>query len=176
MHHGGSDRPGRNLPLGPLEVQVAGVGGNPVLVEEPAPAPNLVLAGGPCRTGLTGTGEGEEATGPQGQQHPVALRPPAVQVDGYVRPFEGGVKRGEWPGVHHLVDRPCKSGEGRKPRGCGQHPAMVRESVGERPERRHGREKVAEAQSAEDDERWPPPAGEARGATAGGHSGSRPPL
>jgi hypothetical protein len=114
-------------------------------------------------------GKGEESPGIGTEQYPVALRSFAVHVHGHVGPAQRNVQRRQRLRVDDAVHDPHEGGQGGQSCGRGEHPAVTGERVGERPERRHGREKVTQPKGAQDQQRGSP-------AVLSEHRGSRPPL
>jgi hypothetical protein len=94
-------------------------------------------------------GEREQSSRPRGQEARVALRPATVEVDGQVGPVELGREWRERGRRHELVDRSAEARElSQCGRGCEQA-AVAGERGGERPQRRNGREQIAQARAPE---------------------------
>ena len=121
--------------VGQREVERAGVGADPVVREQPAPAAHLVLALVPARA--VGNVEPDQLLRRGGQQQPMALRPAPMQVDRQ-RPAReaGGEAR-----VRRLARRPTparRAARSRAPRAgrAAQAHAAPRGRGGD-PEKQH---------------------------------------
>jgi hypothetical protein len=137
------------------QVEAARVAGHPTLDQQAAPARDLVLTGAPFRAACAwanlGMRKGDHATRAAGTQHPMALRPPAVEVERDVAAVEPLVEWRQRSSVDDLVDRAGQHGDSRECHGRGQHPSMLGEVLGDGPQGRNRGQQVAEPQGPEHD-------------------------
>lgn len=158
MDDGGAGcvRPGGRREV--AEVDVARVGGDAAFGEHAAPASHLVFVGSPLRVpdgGLQARrAERHQAARLQVQQHLLAFRPSAVQVDGHVGSAQARVEGAEVRGVGHLVHAGVGHQLGEAARR-GQYPPVVGEGAGQRPQRRDAGQEVTELEGPEDQHRRP---------------------
>src|SRR3954447_3328352 len=149
-----------------VQVECRRIGRDAGLVEQPAPARDLVLALAPVRP--AGHPERDQPAGPRAPQQRRALRPAAVQVHRDVGAVRLRRKRGRHRGAALDVDDPVDRAveqrrERLEPRGREQQPPVVRERRREGAQRRHRGEEVAEPERAEHDE----PAGHGQDGSVG---------
>jgi hypothetical protein len=141
------------------ELEAPGIGRDPRVLQETAPAHDLVLVLAPPRAGgrLRDVGVVERKQPPRArcEEHAVALRPPAVEVDREVGAVGPRGKRSQRRGVERRVDAAGVARERRQRRGEREDLVVPGEGVRKRPERGQGGEEVAEAEGPQREKQRP---------------------
>jgi hypothetical protein len=116
-----------------VEIEAAWVCGDPTFGEQPAPAVNLVFLLLPRRQARAlwdrWVRERYEPARPRREEHAMACRTTAMEIDCDVRAMEGVVERSVWTGRNDVVDRVSQAGKRPEDGRGGEDEAMIRKAV-----------------------------------------------